>query len=42
MFQESERMQSTGGGWAHLPAENSHRYDVIVLDAYYADAIPFI
>jgi spermidine synthase len=41
MFQESERMQvQTVDGRIFLQ-KTPHRYDIIVLDAYFADAIPF-
>ena len=41
MFQESERMQVQAVDGRIFLQKTPHRYDVIVLDAYYADAIPF-
>ena len=41
MFQESERMQVQAVDGRIFLQRTPHRYDVIVLDAYYADAIPF-
>ena len=41
MFQESEHMQVQAVDGRIFLQKTPHRYDVIVLDAYYADAIPF-
>jgi spermidine synthase len=41
MFQEGERMQVQAVDGRIFLQKTPHRYDVIVLDAYYADAIPF-
>jgi spermidine synthase len=41
MFQENERMQVQVVDGRIFLQKTPHRYDVIVLDAYYADAIPF-
>jgi spermidine synthase len=41
MFQASERMQVQVVDGRIFLQKTPHRYDVIVLDAYYADAIPF-
>jgi spermidine synthase len=40
-FRESERMQVQAVDGRIFLQKTPHRYDVIVLDAYYADAIPF-
>jgi spermidine synthase len=40
-FQESERMQVQAVDGRIFLQKTPHQYDVIVLDAYYADAIPF-
>jgi spermidine synthase len=41
MFQESDRMKVQAVDGRLFLQKTPHRYDVIVLDAYYADAIPF-
>ncbi len=41
MFQESEHMRAQAVDGRIFLQKTPHRYDVIVLDAYYADAIPF-
>jgi spermidine synthase len=41
MFQESERMRAQAVDGRIFLQKTPQRYDVIVLDAYYADAIPF-
>jgi spermidine synthase len=41
MFEESERMKVQAVDGRIFLQKTPHRYDIIVLDAYYADAIPF-
>jgi spermidine synthase len=41
MFQESDRMKVQAVDGRLFLQKTPHRYDVIMLDAYYADAIPF-
>jgi spermidine synthase len=41
MFQESDRMKVQAVDGRIFLQKTPHRYDVIVLDAYFADAIPF-
>jgi spermidine synthase len=41
LFQESERLKVQAVDGRIFLQKTPHRYDVIVLDAYYADAIPF-
>jgi spermidine synthase len=41
MFQESDRMQVQAVDGRIFLQKTPHRYDMIFLDAYYADAIPF-
>jgi spermidine synthase len=41
MFQEGERMQVQVVDGRIFLQKTAHRYDIIVLDAYFADAIPF-
>jgi spermidine synthase len=41
LFQESDRMKVQAVDGRIFLQKTPHRYDVIVLDAYYADAIPF-
>jgi spermidine synthase len=41
LFEESERMKVQAVDGRIFLQKTPHRYDIIVLDAYYADAIPF-
>jgi spermidine synthase len=41
MFEESDRMKVQAVDGRIFLQKTPHRYDIIVLDAYYADAIPF-